>query len=384
MPDDKLSVEQFAQRIKQRDSRLSTVPDDVLVKKVLERRPQLATFMTSSPSAPPVPEDLTKQNSFPSRVMDRVGESAEGSGKMVDNLLSRSRENFKQAKDKKDYKGMALAPYNAEASGLGDVARGIGGVTTPGIISRIANKEDPASIFADAALNMIPSGEPSGVVAKATEQLKSDMTPSIVGAHTRALQGFRTIEKEAGHVPVNPSPVMEWIGKAEELAQKGYKMPKVMSDFQNWIESKSKGSAQKVPQGFMDTPASEMPLTVKDAREFYTAMNEAIPWDEEGYGGKGGRMHYVVDQARKALQNSTSESLSPYGLDKTLNQAMSDYSRVARWREKSYGVGWLGGKIAGYGAGGVMGHPLMMGHLGGKAGEGIAGSMVRSITEAKQ
>jgi hypothetical protein len=396
-----MSIADFASAVKARDQRLASVPDDVLVRKVLDRRPELATRLTNPPAAPPVPSALTGQNPFMTRVTDRISDTAEGMSKLPSQFAATARDNWKQGERTGGGMGVLkriVAIPRAEGTVLGGMAKGALGTTSPGIVSRLAGKEDPANIVADAALMMIPAGEPSGVAAKATEAIKSEMTPSIVGAHTRALEGFRTVERNAGHVPVDPAPVMQWVAKAEELAQKGYRMPKVMSDFQSWIESKSKGGAvPTAPTGptfpsslleasrksFMDTPGTSMPLTVRDAREFYTAMNEAIPWDEEGYGGKGGRMHYIVDQARKALQGSTTDALAPYGLDKTLSQAMSDYSRVARWREKSYGVGWLGGKIAGYGVGGaVTGHPLMMGALGGKAGEGIAGRMVKSVTEA--
>jgi hypothetical protein len=380
MPD-KLTTEQFAAKIKQRSPELASVPDADLVRKVLERRPEMREFLvTEMPRLP-----ISAHEEFPTRMLNRVSQAAEGTSQLIPMLLKRSREGFKTAREKGDVGGMAMAPFRAEASSLLDLAKGVGGVTTPGIIKRMLSKEDPASIIADAALMTIPSGRPTEVIGAATEALKTKMTPSIVGAHTRAIEGFRTVERATGDVAVDPAPVMEWISKAEELSKKGYQMPKVVADFSRWIEEKTKGTPDKIPgtvRSIIDQHPTSLPLTVKDAREFYTAMNEAIPWNEEGYGGKNGRMFYTVDKARQALHQSTMKAVEPYGMDRVLNQSMRDYARVARWRQRSYGVGWLSGKVAGYSAGYAIGHPLMTGYVGGQAGESLAGSMVRSVTEA--
>jgi hypothetical protein len=51
---DRLTIQQLAQAIKQRDSRLSKVPDEELVRKVLERRPEVINLIYTGERRPPL------------------------------------------------------------------------------------------------------------------------------------------------------------------------------------------------------------------------------------------------------------------------------------------------------------------------------------------
>lgn len=59
MPD-KMTAAEFAARIKQRDPRLASVPDDELVKKVLERRPDMQAFLAPAGPSPEAQEQAKK------------------------------------------------------------------------------------------------------------------------------------------------------------------------------------------------------------------------------------------------------------------------------------------------------------------------------------
>ena len=156
MPDT-LTTAEFASKIKQRDARLASVPDDVLVRKVLDRRPELMVHLTSPPSMPAAPAKLTEKDPFFSRFTDRISDAAEGTSQMVPTFLNRSRELFKNAKPWG--LGKLTAIPRAEGEALGGMGKGLYGVSTPGLVQRMAAKEDPAAIAADAAMMMLPSGE---------------------------------------------------------------------------------------------------------------------------------------------------------------------------------------------------------------------------------
>lgn len=160
MPD-QLSIQDFAARIKARDSRLAQFPDEELVRKVLERRPELIVHLTAPPSAPRAPSKLTDPEPFASRMVNRIGDAAESTEKVIPDFVNQSRTNFKEGQDQ-GWKGipkMLSAIPRAEASTLGSLGSGLYGVSTPGIIQRLSNKEDPANIVADAGLMLAGSGE---------------------------------------------------------------------------------------------------------------------------------------------------------------------------------------------------------------------------------
>jgi hypothetical protein len=215
-------------------------------------------------------------------------------------------------------------------------------------------------------------GSLAGSVSRAAE---------LVGAKTRASNAFNGIDLNINDVPVNHEPVMAAMERVNDLAQKGFVPPKVAGDFTKWIETRGKTNLTPTQGGQIDTPGSSMPLTWRDARDFYTAFNEAINWDEIP-GRKGGKMGQAIQQARMALGNELKKTATEQGVGDQYAQALSDYHRAMNAEKAAWGIGKIGGKMAGYGAGGAVGHPWMGGAIGSKMGPGIAGSMVRSITEA--
>lgn len=97
-----------------------------------------------NPSAP---------KSFIGRLMDYVGQSAESTAKLPSSLASRTREIYQQGKQQGGFGGavrMAESPILAEGDALKNVLTSVLGISTPGIVNRLINREDTAKIGADA------------------------------------------------------------------------------------------------------------------------------------------------------------------------------------------------------------------------------------------
>src|ERR1700677_4381832 len=123
-----------------------------------------------------------------------------------------------------------------------------------------------------------------------------------------------------------------------------------MKDFVSWIEDQTKGSptplADALGTAKVDTPGTLNPLTLKQARDFYTSLGEAIPWEE--YGGKGGRMFKLAKDMRSPIGQAISDAL-PYGTKYYYQKALADYAKAAKWSKMAGPAGWIGGKVAGWG-----------------------------------
>jgi hypothetical protein len=346
-----------------------------------------------APSRPQVPKEL--QNSpttlaeYPGKILDRVGENFKALGDTPKRMGASSRaeylklhpEGTQTLADKFSPRSLmdALSAMSGSIlSEAGGAVKGLVGVTAPGIAYRMANKEKPENIAGDAAMFFMPGGEEG---ARSTYK-PGDLTKPgpLWGAKTRAIESYKAIDKVAHDIPIDHTPAMDLANKAMELGRRGYQIPKPITDFAKWVETHSKGSA--APMGgssFMDTAGSMQPVTYDVARDFKTAIREAVPWDE--YGGKNGKMFAIAKQMERSLDNSIVESLKPHWLDVPYRRANAQYAKAMKALDKSWGLGYIGGKVAGYGAGSVVGHPLLLGYGGGKAGQSLAGSMVRSITE---
>src|ERR1017187_7476890 len=125
----------------------------------------------------------------------------------------------------------------------------------------------------------------------------------LIGIKTRAGAAFDNVETKIGHHPVDYEPVFKSLDRVHELGEKGYSVPKVVEQFEKWITERKGGKhLDSAPGGGqVDTAASPtMPLTFKDARDFFTSFNEAIDWDKEP-GGKGSKMNRAVMTSAEAL-----------------------------------------------------------------------------------
>lgn len=219
----------------------------------------------------------------------------------------------------------------------------------------------------------------------ATEQkanLRDVMTNAkagpLLGSHSRAVDTMNRVDSAAKGIPVDWQPAYKWAQKAIELGKRGFTVPKPVTDFVSWVDSRMKPGLEGAgePNAMIDRGATTNPLEYQHARDFEVALGAKIPWDQD----TGGKMGGLMKRMRESLGQSTAQALKPYNLDTPYLRAKADFTK-AYGAEKTWGpFGYFGGKIAGYGIGSAAGHPLLLGYAGGKAGENIAGSLVRSVT----
>jgi len=214
------------------------------------------------------------------------------------------------------------------------------------------------------------AGKAVGAVGRAAD---------MIGIKSRAGQAFDAVEGKIGDAPVAHEPVHAALDKVFDLGEKGFKVPKVAKSFSKWITERQKsGHTEPAPGGGRVDTGPMTPLTFKDARDFYTAFNESVNWDEVP-GGKGGKMGRALQTARHELGKQLAKTAEDNGMGKHYAKAMSDYQRAMKLQNMAGPVGWVGGKVVGHGAGGWVG-----GVIGSRVGPGIAGNMVRSVTEARR
>ncbi len=176
---------------------------------------------------------------------------------------------------------------------------------------------------------------------------------------------------EQGDPVVNPEPVMKAIREVQDLDKKGFAAPKVISDFDNWITNRSKAGVS--PEG-IDTPGTLNPLEWKDARDFYSAMNDSIDWKNTP-----DKMQRAVIKVRGALDNELRATAARNGVAGEYDTAMKDYAKSMRLEGFAGPIGKIIGRAVGYTS---PVHPWATGHVGAQVGGNISGSMVRSVLEA--
>lgn len=280
MPD-QLSTQEFAAKIKQRDARLANVPDDVLVRKVLDRRPDLIVHLTAPPSAPAAPKELTQPNSFMARFTDRISDTAESTEKIIPNFANDARDKFLAGKKLGGMRGlsqMVSAIPRAEGTVGANMAKGLYGVTTLGIAQRLSNKEDPANIIADAAMMLAGSGEEP--VKGALEQgakSGSEIAGKAVGTPTRILAQEIA---GAGKEPV----LLEGMRNKASAGEKSAAYEKAKSDYGNKIAAARK---EWVDKAYATKAADQESAKV-------AARKETLGRSQEAYG----------DNLRKNLQDT--------------------------------------------------------------------------------
>lgn len=105
---------------------------------------------------PSVPRPIVDMKEEPkpglSRYLDYVGEGVESAVKAPGQIANRSREIYRGGKARGGFLGgmeMAEAPIRAEGEAITGIGKSLWGVSTPGLINRMSNKEDPAKIGAD-------------------------------------------------------------------------------------------------------------------------------------------------------------------------------------------------------------------------------------------
>lgn len=307
MPD-QLSIQDFAARIKARDSRLAQFPDEELVRKVLERRPDLIVHLTAPPSAPRAPSKLTDPEPFASRMVNRIGDAAESTEKVIPDFVNQSRTNFKEGQDQ-GWKGipkMLSAIPRAEASTLGSLGSGLYGVSTPGIIQRLSNKEDPANIVTDAGLMLAGSGEEPvrGGLEKGAKTA-ADVTGKSVG------KPIRILSQEiagAGKEPVllermrNKAVTAERASAYDKAKSEAYQDNTIGIREHSEAVNKAKSEYQKAVSEYDQTTAEKK---AEYAQKVAKARKE---WVEKAYAAKQAQQEAArVDARREILGRSQSE-----------------------------------------------------------------------------
>lgn len=188
----------------------------------------------------------------------------------------------------------------------------------------------------------------------------------------RATQAFESIAKKANDLPVDHTKAYAIAQKAVELGKQGYTVPKPITDFIQFIDERSKSGATAPvpgePNARIDTGGSSNPLVYQNARNFVSSLGSAIDWDRAA-GSKGGPMHRLATGLRHELDSQVQSTLDPIGERQNYLKAKKDFeTSIAAMRRFGF-IGKLGGKIAGFGTGGALGHPFVGGTLGSKAGE---------------
>lgn len=374
-----ITVDQFAAKLKAKYPQYASIPDAQLVEKVVAKYPQYKTQIGgAAPGKPGGPKEEKKP--FDDRVIQRLSENAQSMADMPGNVIKDARERYL----KRGTGGVGDAAKSmtegAYYNAVEPTAKGIYGITPPGLIGRIQDKEDPANIAGDALMGFMPGGEEAGRAFDATRPLKDPTKAgSLWGAKARAQSIMDGVDAAAKDIPVNYKPAYEWAQKALALEPHGYTVPKPIADFVKWVDSRMQPGADRMPGGAsMDRGAELNPLPYQVSRNFEQALGSKIPWDSD----PGGRMGGIMKKMRESLSNETATALKPHGLDVPYLKAKADFTKAYGAKDKLGPVGYIGGKLAGYGAGSVTGHPLMMGYAGGKVGHSVAGSMVDSIINA--
>jgi len=131
----------------------------------------------------------TEQKPYINRFLDAISEAMQAMSETPQRTAERSRELFKQGRARGGLAGnlqAAEAPLRAEWETLAGILKGIGNVTTPALVSRVAGGEDPAKIQADATmflLGQMGGGEPAeGTLEAAAKPVAKALKKTSSGA----------------------------------------------------------------------------------------------------------------------------------------------------------------------------------------------------------
>lgn len=346
------------------------------------------------PSKPAAPEALTRPDSMGTKVTDIIGQGVESAMDLPSRMGKRGRELYQQAPDTQ---GKLMAPLQAENEEVTNLLKGVYSSTAPGMIG-----QKPEQNIANAIMmqgGSVLGGEPARGTLEATaspgrvmrevmrtargkggpEPVSSPAKAGpLLGSHSRAVDTMNRVDSAAKGIPIDWQPAYKWAQKAIELGKRGFTVPKPVTDFVSWVDSRMKPGLEGAgePNAMIDRGGTMNPLEYQHARDFEVALGAKIPWDQD----TGGKMGGLMKRMRESLGQSTAQALKPYNLDTPYLRSKADFTK-AYGAEKTWGpFGYFGGKIAGYGIGSAAGHPLLLGYAGGRAGENIAGSLVRSVT----
>ncbi len=156
MPD-KMSIAELAAAVKRRDPRLQEVADEVLVRKVLERRPEIINMIYTANERPAI-----RRDDLFSRVSSRVGQDLNpiNTADYISNLI-RAIKNppYSHGGGLKAIGQSLKSTYSDPANAIGDVLAGaitgkVAGEFAPGEVKPATGKVAPKVLEAEPAVDM--------------------------------------------------------------------------------------------------------------------------------------------------------------------------------------------------------------------------------------
>lgn len=258
-----------------------------------------------------------------------------------------------------------------------NLAKGLYRMTPPGIAQTVAEKGDLAPTIANAAL-LTTGGEGVGSVAEGAARAVVNKLPfaDYIGIKSRAAQAFQGLEAKIGDAPVDHAPVMKALQRVFDLDKKGFGAPDVANKFRDWITERQQTHLTPGPNGeLIDTPGSSQPLAWRDARDFYTAINEAIDWDKVP-GGRGGKMNNAMQNVSDALSKGLRATAKDNQAAGIYDNALSDYTKAVNVGKVGRAVGNITGRAVGYMS---PVHPWAAGSVGAKIGQSVGGDLAQSV-----
>lgn len=189
-------------RVQRPDGRYSRIP----MSSVRQAIAQGYVLSGAAPSKPPAPSELSGSNPpeapkpFSDRVMSRISANMEGFPQSISTAIEDARRRYQQ-KTESGESGITAAPhavFESSYNALEGAGKGLYGISTPGVLGRMSDKEDPANIAGDAAMTFMPGGDEA--LHAAEPALKAGMKAS-----EKTLTPIRVLGQEiagAGREPV--------------------------------------------------------------------------------------------------------------------------------------------------------------------------------------
>jgi hypothetical protein len=351
-----LTVDQFAAALKSKYPQYAKIPDTQLVQAVVTKYPQYKARIGGATPKPST-EMRTGEGPIARELTSFEAQSSQIPKGILDTVLAKrwpivDAKNFSELGQDIKSLNPIVGMDRGTRSGGGDVDIGASAANLLPMIEGLRGKPKP-----------IDATAPGG----------------LMGAMTRGKQLLDQVDSAAKDIPVNYRPAYEWAKKAVALEPYGYTVPAPIKAFVNMIEGRMKPNAESLGgNSFIDRAASIDPLRYSDARNFEQSLGAKIPWDSD----PGGKMGGIMKKMREALGQETATALKPHGLDVPYLKGKAEMTKAYGAREWFGPIGYIGGKMAGYGAGSVAGHPLILGYAGGKMGQSLSDQVIQKVVNA--
>lgn len=343
MPD-KLNIEQFAAKIRERRPDLASVPNSTLVGKVLMGAPELKDYVDLSPEANGAkdvkPVMYPGGNQTAGQVaQDQSAEVLKGAGQAITGLPGALKQLGGAAWDalKGDY-GASTNAAKQMASGIAQpfatAGRGLGALAAPQSVA--PPTEDAWKQAAQGAGNMLVSSELPNAISGAGSLAAA--LANKIPSKARAGANFQAVMEAARNVPIDTTEAGNAALRAEQLSKTGSTLPKVLNDF------------LKYP--------GDRPLNYEIGRDF--ASNAGALSASEKLASNP-QMLRQVGQFASAMKEANRAAAAEVGMGGLYDSAMAEYAKAANMAEKAAIVKKWAGRAAvaaGLGAAGTAGYNL--------------------------